>query len=217
MSFDFNLLYDYAPLLLEGLWNTVWIVCVATMISLTLGLALAVMLTSKRWAVRAPVRAYIEIMRGTPVLIILFVLYYGGPSIGLLLDAIPAGIVGLGFYGAAYFAEIFRGGLQSIPLGQVEAARMMGMSSLQILRRIKAPQMLGLILPPMANQMIILIKESALLSIITVPDLTKNTGQMVSETFAVVEPYVAVAILYWLIIEAVARLFKYLEARAKYV
>jgi len=156
------------------------------------------------------VRLYIEIMRGLPILILLFVLYYGGPSIGLRLNAETVGVVGLGFYGAAYFAEIF------ISKGQIEAARLAGLTGAQIIRYIKLPQMLMLITPPMVNQIIILIKESAVLSIITVAELTKNTTQFVNETYAVLEPYLAAALLYWLLVEGVAQLGRLVERRVRF-
>lgn len=213
---DFALLQQYAPLLLSGLWTTLYVCAFAALIALGFGLVLALALLSPLAPLRWLARAYVEIMRGMPVLVILFLLYYGGPSFGLLLDPVPAGIVGLGFYGAGFFAEIFRAGFLSIPDGQVEAARMLGMSPARIVRRIKIPQMLGLIVPPATNQLIILVKESALLSIITVAELTKNATQMAGETFAVVEPYLAVALLYWLLIEAVARGGAFIERRVRF-
>jgi polar amino acid transport system permease protein len=213
MTLDFDMLASYAPLLLSGLWTTVSVCAVAAVIAVVGGLALALSLLSAVAPLRWAARAYVEVMRGTPVLVILFLLYYGGPSIGLVLDPVPAGIVGLGAYSAAFFAEIFRAGFQSIPEGQIEAARMVGMGRRHIVRRIQIPQMLALIVPPATNQLIILVKESALLSIITVAELTKNATQMANETFAVVEPYLAVALLYWLLIEAVARTGMLVERR----
>lgn len=205
MALDLDMLSHYAPLLLSGLWTTATVCAVAALIAVAGGLALALGLLSRLAPLRWAARAYVEVMRGTPILVILFLLYYGGPSIGLLLDPVPAGIIGLGAYSAGFFAEIFRAGFQSIPEGQMEAARMLGMSRSHIVRRIQIPQMLALIVPPSTNQLILLIKESALLSIITVAELTKNATQMANETFAVVEPYLGVALLYWLLIEAVAR------------
>jgi len=211
-----DLWVQYAPLMLSGLVTTAWICALATILGIVVGFFLAcldgIAFEPLRWAVRA----YIEIMRGLPILILLFVLYYGGPSIGLRLSASTVGVFGLGFYGAAYFAEIFRSGFQSIPKGQIEAARMAGLSGTQIIRYIKLPQMLVLITPPMVNQVIILIKESAVLSIITVAELTKNTTQFVNETYAVIQPYVAAAVLYWLLIEAVAQIGKFVERRVKF-
>lgn len=216
MVFEWDLIVRYGPTLLQGLWMTMWIVFLAVVIAIVLGLPLALALVSRSAVVRISVRVYVEVMRGTPILIVLFILYYGGPSMGLVLDAVPAGIIGMGLYGAAYFAEIFRSGLQSIPPGQVEAARMLGLTKSQVLFRVKGPQMLSLIIPPGANQVVILIKESALLSIITVPELTKITAQIVAETFAIVEPYVAIALLYWALIELVSRLFRKLETLVRH-
>lgn len=211
-----DLWMDYAPLMLAGLATTAWICALATVLGIVVGLLLTCLegtgITSLRWLVRS----YIEIVRGLPILILLFVLYYGGPSIGLRLSAEAVGVFGLGFYGAAYFAEIFRSGFQSIPKGQIEAARMAGLSGTQIVRYIKLPQMLVLITPPMVNQIIILIKESAVLSIITVAELTKNTTQFVNETYAVIQPYLAAALLYWLLVEAVAQLGKVIERRVRF-
>lgn len=211
-----DLWLQYGPLMLSGLVTTAWICTFASILGLAAGLLLACVggttIAPLRWAVRG----YIEIMRGMPILILLFMLYYGGPGIGLRMEATTVGVVGLGFYSAAYFAEIFRSGFQSIPKGQIEAARMAGLSGLQIIRHVKLPQMLVLITPPTVNQIIILVKESAVLSIITVAELTKNTTEFVNETYAVIEPYLAAALLYWLLVEAVAQLGKYVERRVRF-
>jgi polar amino acid transport system permease protein len=217
MSLDFNMLAQYAPLLLAGLWTTTIVCAVAALIALVGGLFLALALLSPAAPVRWAARAYVEVMRGTPILVILFLLYYGGPSFGLVLDPVPAGILGLGAYTAGFFAEIFRAGFQSIPAGQIEAARMLGMSPGRIVRRIQIPQMLALIVPPATNQLILLVKESAVLSIITVAELTKNATQMANETFAVIEPFLGVALLYWLLIELIARAGALVERRVRWL
>jgi polar amino acid transport system permease protein len=207
---------QYAPLMLSGLATTAWICALATGLGIAVGLVLACLEGVDLSALRWVVRAYIEIMRGLPILILLFVLYYGGPSFGLRLRAETVGVLGLGFYTAAFFAEIFRSGFQSIPTGQVEAARMAGLTRAQIIRHIKLPQMLVLVTPPLVNQIIILIKESAVLSIITVAELTKNTTQFVNETYAVIQPYLAAALLYWLLVEAVAQLGRFVERKVQF-
>jgi polar amino acid transport system permease protein len=207
---------QYAPLMLSGLATTAWICALATGLGIAVGLVLACLEGVDLSALRWVVRAYIEIMRGLPILILLFVLYYGGPSIGLRLRAETVGVLGLGFYTAAFFAEIFRSGFQSIPTGQVEAARMAGLTGAQIIRHIKLPQMLVLVTPPLVNQIIILIKESAVLSIITVAELTKNTTQFVNETYTVIQPYLAAALLYWLLVEAVAQLGRFVERKVQF-
>jgi polar amino acid transport system permease protein len=216
IGIDTDMIARYGPLLLAGLATTLRVCTLAAVIALVAGLALALLLRARPMIVRGAARTYVEVMRGTPILVILFLLYYGGPSVGLVLDAEPVGILGLGFYGAGYFAEIFRAGFESIPRGQIEAARMVGLTSRQIVRRIQIPQMLGLIVPPSVNQIIILVKESAVLSIITVAELTKNATQMANETFAVVEPFLAVALLYWALIEAIALSGRWIERRVRH-
>jgi polar amino acid transport system permease protein len=213
---DTVMIARYGPLLLAGLVTTLRVCALASVIALLAGLGLALLLRARLLVVRAAARTYVEVMRGTPILVILFLLYYGGPSFGLVLEAEPVGILGLGFYGAAYFAEIFRAGFESIPKGQLEAARMVGLTRHQIVYRIQIPQMLGLIVPPSVNQVIILVKESAVLSIITVAELTKNATQMANETFAVVEPFLAVAVLYWVLIEVIACSGRWIERRVRH-
>ncbi len=210
---DFQLLIDYQDLILEGLWNTVWICFLGCILALSLGLVLATLRLALPRLFGWFVTAYVEVARGVPLLVILFLLYYGGPSLGVRLDAATAGVLGIGFYGAGYFAEIFRSGFQSISPGQLEAARMLGIPRSKSLVRIEIPQMLRLIVPPSTNQLVILVKESALLSVISVNDLTKNATDIVNQTFVVVEPYLAVALLYWLIIELIARGGYFLERR----
>jgi polar amino acid transport system permease protein len=213
MNSDSDLVIRYGPQLLSGLLYTIYICGLANLIAIGLGLAVALLQGLPAFPVRWLCRSYIALMRGTPILIQLFLLYYGGPSVGLRLDAVTAGIIGLSAYGGAYFAEVFRAGFQSIPRGQIEAARILGMSSAQIVRRIQIPQMLVLIIPPAVNQVIVITKESAVLSIITVPELTKVTIRMVSETFVIIEPYIALAALFWILIEVISRLGSALERR----
>lgn len=210
---DIGLLGTYAPLMLAGLGVTVMICALAAIVAVCMGLLLALALLASSKSLRLAARAFVETMRGMPVLVILFLLYYGGPSIGLRLDPVAAGIIGLGFYGAAFFAEIFRGGFLSIPVGQIEAARMVGLSRRTILRRIELPQMAAFVLPPTTNQLILLVKESAFVSIITIDDLTKSATRMSNETFAVFEPFLMAAALYWILVETVARIGAYAEAR----
>ncbi|QJQ97163.1 amino acid ABC transporter permease [Halomonas sp. PA5] len=207
------LIYEMRGLILQGLWNTVWICFLGCLVALSLGLALAALRLSNPRLFAWPVACYVETCRGVPLLVLLFLLYYGGPSIGLRLDAEIAGVTGIGLYGAGYFAEIYRSGFKAVSRGQLEVARMLGISRLQALVRIQIPQMLRLIVPPGTNQLIILVKESALISIISVDDLTKNATTIVNQTFSVIEPYVTVALLYWLIIEIIARSGYRLEKR----
>ncbi|UWQ79076.1 amino acid ABC transporter permease [Leisingera sp. S132] len=216
MQFDFDLVLKYLPLLLQGAMTTLIICGLASVLAMGLGLLAALGLLS-RWAVlRAACRIYVEVVRGTPILILLFLMYYGGPSIGLTFSAEVVGVGGLGIYAGGYFAEIFRSGFQSIPHGQIEAARMLGIGRAMVILRIRIPQMLMLIVPPLTNQLVLLVKESAVLSIITVAELTKNTTQMVNETFATMEPYLTAAAIYWILIEGIAAAGAWVEKKVKH-
>jgi polar amino acid transport system permease protein len=176
------------------------------------GWGLALALFRRRWrAAGGLVSAYVSVFRGTPLLIQLFVLYYGGPGLGLTLDAVTTGLVGLTLYGGAYFSEIFRAGFTAVPKGQEEAARSLGLSRWLTFRFVQLPQLLVAVIPPMTNQSIILLKESAVLSVITVPELTFQTTRMVAETFAVIEPYLGLALLYWVAATFVSRVGQYAE------
>ena len=197
MTFDLALLGAYAPRLLAGLGWTAALCLAALAIAVPWGFALA-LLRRAHWSLDRVVAVYVSALRGTPLLIQLFLAYYGGPQVGLLLSAAQVGLIGLALYGGAYYAEIFRAGLDGVPRGQVEAARALGLSWTQTLRLVQVPQLLALVLPPATGQAIVLLKESAVLSVITVPELTFETTRMVTETLAVVEPYFALALLYWL-------------------
>jgi polar amino acid transport system permease protein len=217
VGLDLDLISQYGPLLVAGLLLTVEICGAALLVGFVLGLAIA-LLTSHSRMLRAVILGYIAVLRGTPLLIQLFILYYGGPAFGVVLSAFSAGILALGLYSSAYFSEIFRAGLESIPGGQIEAAQVVGLSSARIFLKIQLPQMMALVLPPVTNQAISLIKESAVLSVITVPELTFRTTRMVTETFAVVEPYLMLALLYWTLTSAVAQLGQQSErALTKYL
>lgn len=152
------------------------------------------------------VMVYLTVFRGTPFLIQLFILYYGGPAFGLVLDPIPAGIIGLTLYGAAYFTEIFRAGFNSVHKGQIEAGRIFGLSHAQIIFRIELPQMLVIILPSLVSMFIVLSKETAVLSVITVPELTAILSGIGFKTFTYVETMLTLLATYWAIVGAISAL-----------
>jgi polar amino acid transport system permease protein len=208
-----ELFLRYGPALLSGFGVTILCWAVGTGLAIVLGFALALAQRAGYRQIRWLVRGYIEIVRGTPFLVQLFLLYNAGPSIGLRLTATAAGIVGLGLYGSAYFAEIFRGGFLAVPKGHVEAAISLGMSHRAILARIIVPEMLVAIVPGLINMMIILTKETVVLSIITVPELMYQMQTMAAETFAAFQTIFAMAIFYWLLVEAVSRVGRRVEAR----
>ncbi|MCZ0963567.1 amino acid ABC transporter permease [Paracoccus benzoatiresistens] len=208
-----DLLSQYGPALLRGFGYTVLCWALGTVFGMALGLVIALLRHyGPRWLCWV-LQVYIEVIRGTPFLVQLFVLYYGGPLIGLRLDALPAGLLGLTIYGSPYFAEIFRAGFRAVPLGQLEAARAIGMTEAAIVRRILLPLSLVSALPALINFSIILTKETVILSIITVPELMYQVSRMSTETFRYVEANLVLALFFWGLVEAISRLGRRFEAR----
>ena len=190
-----------------GTWSS------GVLLGMALGMLIAVAQVFGNSLVRAPLRVFIELIRSTPFLVQLFLIYYGGPSFGLSLDPVPAGILGLGVYGSVYFAEIFRSGFESVARGQLEAADCLGITRLQCIWRIQVPQMLVIILPALVNMITVLCKETAVLSIITIPELTMVLTGIGSETFAFVETLLMLCIGYLILVELCSRLGMLLETR----
>lgn len=201
------------PLYAAGLFTTLTVSIAGIALAVIIGIVLAAALRSRYMAISLPVRLYVEFARGAPLALILFLFYYGGPQLGLILSPYAAGIVGLGLYGAGPFAEIFRAGFNAVPRGEIEAAGMLGITSGYTFLHIQMPQALALTLPASVGQAINLVKESAVLSVITLSELTKVAGTISSITFAVVTPYLTIALLYWAIVEILSRLGLYLERR----
>lgn len=210
---ELDLFVRFGPALLSGFGITALCWLAGTVLGATLGFIIALAMRTGNRVITVPLTGYIEVIRSTPFLVQLFILYYGGPSFGLVLDAIPAGIIGLTIYSSPYFAEIFRAGFGSVPQGHVEAAQMVGMSKLTILRRVMMPQMLISILPPLTNFSIILTKETAVMSVITVPELLFEVTTMSAQTFAFFEATLALALFYWLLVEFTSYLGRLAEAR----
>ena len=211
---DLSLYITYWPLLLKGFLFTLYICSIGISLAIIGGLILYRISRINLFITRLFYSIYLNVFRGTPLLVQVYLVYYGGPFIGLELTAEQVGILGLSLYGAAYFSEIFRSGFESIHKGHIEAAEDLGYTRAQILIHIQLPQMLGLILPPSINQIILLIKESAILSIITVAELTTSAVTMASETFSMVEPYLFLALAYWCITFLVAKIGSWCENRA---
>ena len=210
---EFDLFIRYGPALLNGFAVTIVCWIFGSLGGLALGFLIACLYQWSDRRLRWPLQAFIEAIRGTPFMIQLFILYYGGPHVGLLLTPIQAGIFGFIVYGSPYFAEIFRSGFQSVPKGQVEAARCVGLSEWTIVRRVVLPQMLVSITAPLTNFIIILTKETAILSVVTVPELLYQTQTMAAETFTYVEPFLALSLFYWIMVEFTSWLGRRVEAR----
>lgn len=213
MIFDPRVILNHMPELLSGAMVTLilWIVGIAG------GIVIGFVVASARHfggrLTNLALGACVEVLRGTPFLIQVFLVYYGGPFIGLMLDPIPCGLMGLTLYAAAYYSEIFRAGYRSVPPGHVEAAECLGFSRLQTVRRIQVPEMALIVFPPAVNLAVILLKESAVLSIITVPELTTTVSAIGSQEYAFLEAIFILAVTYWAIVELTDRLGRLAEAR----
>lgn len=212
MFSDFGILVEYWPEIVNGIWLT-FVVWVGGMgFGMLLGLAFALV------QLKAPVPlAWIVIgintvLRGVPFLIHLFLFYYGGPFVGIVLDPLPAGILALSVYSAAYFSEIFRSGFLAVPKGQIEAAQMFGLTRVQTLLRVSLPQMMIVIFPALVNMTIILVKETSIVSVITVGELTATLSTIGSITFKYVPTLTFLALFYWALLEAVSFWARRVEA-----
>jgi His/Glu/Gln/Arg/opine family amino acid ABC transporter permease subunit len=211
--FDTQIIITYLPDLLNGLWITILFTLGGLALGLVIGIVAAVLSLSRLRAFHWIVRAYVDFIRGTPLLLQLFILYYVLPSVGLKMSAPIAGILGLGINAGAYLAEIFRAGFEAVPRAQVQAARSLGMSYQQTLLRIELPQAATLVLPPLANEMISLVKSTSLISTISIAELLRSGQIAVSVTFAPLEIYTMVAIFYLAINLSLANLVRWLEVR----
>ncbi|MBV9523553.1 MAG: amino acid ABC transporter permease [Alphaproteobacteria bacterium] len=217
MTFDLGLVTGYLPELALAAATTFGIWIAGSLTASLLGFSIALARWWGGWIINAPLLLAVEIVRGTPFLVQLFILYFGGPFIGISLNPLSAGLLGLTIYGSAYFAEIFRAGLVAVPRGHVESAGCLGLTRPQIVRRILLPEMTMLVLPPSVNLLIVLIKETAVLSIITVPELTLVITGIGSKYYAFAEALFLLALFYWGLVELASRLGRLAETRlAKY-
>ncbi|WP_373895363.1 amino acid ABC transporter permease [Virgibacillus natechei] len=195
--FDIELALESLPFILEGLPMTLLVAIVGMAIGLILGLLLALARGSKRVVLRWPARLYISFMRGTPMLVFLFILYFGLPVVGIELTAVMAASLGFGLNSAAYIAEIDRSALNSIDTGQWESARALNISYWPTLRKIILPQATRIAIPPLTSVFMDIVKGTSLAAVITVPELFQKTQIVAGREFDAMTMYVLVALIYW--------------------
>jgi len=211
--FDFGLILESVPFLVKGAVYTVQVSVLAIVFGLVLGWAFGLIAVSGvRW-LRAIAWAYVQFIRGTPLLVQIFLIYFGLPVLGVNVPAYWSGVIALGLNSGGFQAEIVRAGIESIDRGQTEAARSIGMSSLQTLLFILVPQTVRRVIPPLTNELITLTKSSSLLSAIAVLELTHAGQAVIARTFAPFEIYAAVAVLYLILIAVLSRGSALLERR----
>ena len=213
MSIDLSIFTNYGPQLLLGFWMTIKIVVCAIVLGMPFGLVLALGRRSRLKILRVLATSFIEIFRNTPFIIQVFMFFYVLPFYGLHLPAAYVGVVALAAFGSAYFAEVIRGGIDAVAKGQLESARATGMSDWQAMRYIVLPQTLPIILPAMTNQTLSLVKESAILSTITVGELTMAAITVQGETFRPFEAFIMIALLYWALNETIAIIMRRVERK----
>ncbi|NGP46510.1 amino acid ABC transporter permease [Bacillaceae bacterium SIJ1] len=211
--FDPNVAVEALPYIIQGLGYTLLISIISMVLGLFLGLFLALMRTSKRKLLRWPARMYISFMRGVPILVILFILYFGFPVIGIQFTAVVAAIIGFSINSAAYIAEINRSALSSIDEGQWEAARALNFSYWQTLFYIILPQATRVAIPPLTNVLLDLTKASSLAAMITVPELLHRARIFGAKEFDFMTSLIVVALIYWGICSLMSVLQEYLERR----
>jgi len=195
-----------------GLLMTLWLSAAASFFGLIIGLVTGLCRVSRNETLRWLSTIYVELIRGTPLLVQIFIFYF---FLGTVLDIsrIVAGISALAIFAGAYVAEIIRAGIQSIPKGQTEAARSLGMNAMQNMIHIVLPQAFKRVLPPLAGQFISLIKDSSLVSVIAITDLTKSGREVITSTFATFEIWFTVALLYLMLTSVLSQLIAWVERR----
>jgi cystine transport system permease protein len=187
------------PLLRGALTGTIPLTFASFVLGLALGLVVALMRLSRVRVVSGVARAYISVIRGTPLLVQLFVIFYGLPSVGVTLDPWPSAIIAFSANVGGYAAEVIRAAIQSVPKGQWEAAHMIGMSNRLALRRIILPQAARVSVPPLSNTFISLVKDTSLASLILVTELFRRAQEIATASGEFMTLYVEAAVIYWVI------------------
>jgi polar amino acid transport system permease protein len=198
--------------LMMGLWTTLWLSAISSVFALVLGLLTGLARISENFTLRGLAMIYVECIRGTPLLVQIFLAYF---FLGTVFDLSRnvCGIGALALFAGAYVAEIVRAGIQAIPKGQSEAARSLGMTAFQTMVEVILPQALKKILPPLSGQFISLIKDSSLVSVIAITDLTKSGREIITSTFATFEVWLVVAAMYLLVTSVLSQIVYYMERR----
>lgn len=211
MGLEWGIFAESWPHILEGFKLTLWIVFAATLLGLPLGLTVAAARGARNPLLRWASLCFVEVFRNTPFMIQVFLLYYVLPFYGVRMPATVVGILALALFSSVYYAEIIRAGMNALPKGQFESARAIGMSSWQALRNVTLPQALPVMLPPLCSQTLSLVKESAILSTITVHEMTMAALQVQAHTFRPFEAFIMIALLYWALNETIATLVRRFE------
>nr|WP_218781002.1 amino acid ABC transporter permease [Bacillus sp. EB106-08-02-XG196] len=209
-----DIIVSALPMLVKGLQVTLYIFLIAIILGFLIGLVIALLRLAPLKILNWIAKAYVDAIRGTPFIVQLFFIYFGLNSLQVIsLDNTTAGIITVAINAGAYFAEIIRAGIQSIDKGQTEAARSIGFTSAQTMRFIVLPQAFRRMLPTITNQSIISLKDTSLLSVIGIADLTQQGQIQASATFEAFKVWLAVGIIYFIIIYLLTLLANFVERR----
>lgn len=196
MTFDPSVIIQYFPLLLQGTLVTILVAALAILLATILGMLVGLCRMSGNPYVRGLAFSYIWVMRGTPLLLVLYFIYFAGPLAGIRMSAFITAVLGMTLVSTAYKTEIFRAGIEAVPKGQIDAANAVGMSYQLRMRRVVIPQAIKIVIPPYINNATSMVKDSALVSVITVADLMLTSTQIVSSTFRAFEILTTAGIIY---------------------
>ncbi len=220
---DFSrVLSDATLLLLQGLKVTVIIAVISLLIGMVIGFVMCLFGMSRIWILRWISKIYIWIIRGTPMIVQAFIVYFGFPQLigmfvpGFRLEAFSAGLITLSLNAGAYLAEIFRGGISAVDPGQVEAARSLGLSSARTMVKVVLPQAFRVAIPSMVNQFIITIKDTSILSVIGLADIVNKAKVYVGASYQFFATYTIVAVYYLIIISILMIILKRVEKKMNY-
>jgi polar amino acid transport system permease protein len=197
MTWDWNYFRELIPPMLGGLVVTVEATLLGMVVALVLGLIFALAKRSRRRSVSLPVTLLIEGLRSMPLLMLLYVLFYVLPDVHVVLPALVVGFGGLGLYYSSYVAEVYRAGIEGVPRGQWEAARVLGLPAHRRWRAVILPQAIPAVLPALGNQMVAMFKDTAVLSTVTVVELVAVARNEVALTYRYLEPFTLVAVFYF--------------------
>lgn len=213
MSLDFSIIFPRLPLLLKAAGVTLQVSALSVIFGLMLGVVIGALRVVPNRFVNGVAAAYIYVIRGTPLLIQLFLIYFGLPSFGINLSGLVSGIIGLSINSSGYVGEIVRGGIEAIPKGQWEAGKVLGLSYFKTMRFIILPQAVRNMLPAIGNEFVTLIKESSLLSTLAIAELTMVGQQVRSATYASFETFIAVGIIYLIMTSVTSYILHRVEKR----
>ncbi|NHM31570.1 amino acid ABC transporter permease [Neobacillus terrae] len=214
MTFRWDIILEYAPFLLKGTLLTIGLSLSGIVLGTALGLMVGLgKMMRNRW-LALPFNAYVTFFRGTPLFVQILLIHFGVvPLFSGETNAVAAAVIALSFNAAAYIAEIFRAGIQSIDKGQMEAARSLGMSHVQAMKYVILPQASKRMIPPLGNEFVVLIKESSLAAIIAAPEMMYWGRAMAGQYFRVWEPYLTAAVIYLILTISLSFLLNRLERR----